>query len=497
MGQKKWFRRAAAVVVACATVASVTAATGSPGAVVSAADPVDAGGEFHPLTPARILDTRPAEGKYDVAPLGKKPTGVGNVTTAEFSFDPLGRGGLPENADEVLAVVMTVTVTEPTHNGYLAAYPTGFEFGGDDISALLTFDAGANVPNLAVIGVGEDGTITFNANTVSAGAYHLVVDVFGWISTSAHDTAGSRLELVDPGRIMDTRGVGPGVESGCNPNPRSLGQSMAAQDSLALPIRGADAVCPAQTDIVPDDPMITAVLVNLALVNNNPTSEHTYVTATPEDVSANPDKTANSLAVPGGIHANMAVVPIGPDGDIHLYNNAGELDLVVDVLGYFKEGALSTTNRGRVVPLEAPFRAFDTREDAFGDAPLGHGSKEQWSFENFAQSVTLNPDSAEPTVGPPQQGLIGGLFAIDLQKLYPTDQGVSSYLQMYPGGLPERPLSANLNFFPGEIVPNTSLIKYGNSDDLTDQHVVEAFNAYGSVDYVLDVYAIVLDDVPG
>jgi hypothetical protein len=494
MSQNKWFRQAAVVAVACAMVASVVASASSTGAVVSAAGPVDAGGEFHPLTPTRILDTRPEEGKYDVAPLGPKPSGVGNATTAEFKFDPLGRGGLPTDPADVLAVVMTVTVTQPTQSGYLSAYPTGFDFGGDDISALLTFEAGADVPNLAILGVGPDGTITFNANTEKAGSYHLVVDVFGWISTSAHDSGGGRLELVNPGRIMDTRAVGNGVESGCNPNPRAPGRSLAAADSVALQIRGAAAVCPAQPNIVPNDSRVTAVLVNLALVNNNPTSQPTYVTATPTSVQTNPDKTANSLAVAGGIHANMAVVPVGNDGKIHLFNNAGELDLVVDVLGYFIEDVdaeWAATNRGRVVPLEAPFRAFDTRETAFGDAPLPHGTKESWSFKQFAESVTLNPDAVQPEVAPEQLGLIGGLFAVDLKKTYPSDSdSVSSYLQMYPGGLKERPLSANVNFFPGEIVPNTSLIKYGTVG--ADAYVVDVYNAYGSIDYVLDVYAIVL-----
>ena len=56
------------------------------------------------------------------------------------------------------------------------------------------------------------------------------------------------------------------------------------------------------------------------------------------------------------------------------------MDLVVDVLGYFKSGGDASTNRGRVVPLEAPFRAFDTRLGEFGDAPLQHGSREAVEF---------------------------------------------------------------------------------------------------------------------
>jgi hypothetical protein len=50
--------------------------------------------------------------------------------------------------------------------------------------------------------------------------------------------------------------------------------------------------------------------------------------------------------------------------------------------------------------------------------------------------------------------------------------------------------SSNVNFFLGDVVANMSLIKYGSKDD--DDYVVKAYNAYGSVDYLLDVYLIVL-----
>ncbi|NND74662.1 MAG: hypothetical protein HKN44_06605 [Ilumatobacter sp.] len=455
------------------------------------ADTVDPGGEFHPLDPDRILDTRPEQGEYDVAPLGVKTAGKATATggtEGEFVFDPLGRGGLPTDAADVLAVVMTITITEPSHDGYLSVYPTGYEFGGgggEDISALLTFGKGDNVPNLAIVGLGDGGTMTFNSNMTEQGTYHVVVDVFGWISTSNYGVGGSRLELVDPGRILDTRSL---------PNPRGSGVSLQAGDTMVLPIRGVDAVSPAQPDIVPDDPAVTAVLVNIALVNQNPTSADTFVSITPRPLTPGSPRTANSLVKPGGIHANTTIIPVDPlTGNVAIYNNLGELDIVIDMLGYFKSGVPAATNRGRVVPLEAPFRSFDTRKPEFGDTPLGHGSSEQWSFKNFAASVTLNPGQTNEQKNPPQQGLIGDLFAVDLQKLYPTDGNQPSYLQLYPGGLATRPLSANINFFPGEVVPNMALVRYG-TNGAGDDYVIEAYNDYGSVDYVLDVYAIVLDD---
>jgi hypothetical protein len=247
---------------------------------------------------------------------------------------------------------------------------------------------------------------------------------------------------------------------------------------------------------VPNRASVTAVLVNLTLVNNRSDSAGTHVTATPTAITAaQGSKNPSSSNVPAGrIKANMTVVPVDPaTGKISLYNNSGNLDLVVDVLGYFEKGIYTGGNRGRVVPLEAPFRAFDTREPEFGNAPLQHGSEEEWSFDNFVKSVVLNPGAANESTGPAQQGLIGGLTAIDLQPLYPSHAGSdrSSFLKITPADAEESEVS-NVNFFLGDVVPNMSLIKYGTSGD--DPHVVKAYNHYGSIDYLLDVYAIVLDN---
>ena len=494
MNSKQWFRRTFGAALACASLVTFTAVSGPSAGVVSAQTPSDAGsgGEFHPLTPTRILDTRTgANSINDVAPKGPKAAGFGTgtrITDGEFSFNPLGRGGLPTNADDILAIVATVSVVQPTRSGFLAAYPKGFVFGGPDgngdVSSLITYSPGQAVPNLAIVGVGDDNSITFNLFMDGAGTANVVVDVFGFISTSQYNKAGSRLEIVTPGRILDTRK---------SPNPRP-GQSMGNNDSIALQIRGVTGVEPTVKNLVPNDKSITAVMVNLSLVNNKPGSKPTFITATPDPLG-NSKPTAISVAAAGIVKANMAIVPIGADGKIHLYNLQGDMDLVVDVLGYFKSDVDASTDRGRVVPLQAPFRAFDTRLAEFGDAPLQHAYSEEWSFENFAASVTLNPGAANEELGPKQQGFIGDLIAVGLQKLYPTDSDRSgSYLQLVDGGLTTRPLSANINFRLGEAVPNMSLVKYGTGQNGSDKHVIEVFNAYGSVDYILDVYAIVLDD---
>jgi hypothetical protein len=447
--------------------------------VVSAQATGDPGGEFHALTPTRILDTRPGLAINDVNPTGAKKLVLRPTTdkTAEFKFNPLGKGGLPGNAGDVLAIVANITVTQPTSDGYLAVYPSGFKFGGnsgnEQVSSLINFLPGADVPNLAIVGLGADGTITINGKGDPGATYHVIIDILGFISTSQYDVDGARLATVTPTRILDTRKSSP----------------ISGGNSIKLAVRGADSINTSAKDIVPNRASVSAVLVNLTLVNDGSGNRNTHVTATPNKISAAQGKTnpSNSNVAAGRIKANMTVVPIASDGSISLYNNSGKLDLVVDVLGYFETGGSASTNKGRVVPLEAPFRAFDTRESAFGDAPLGTRAGEDWSFDAFTKSVTLNPGASNETVAPKQQALIGDLVAVNLQHPNTGATSLSSFLRFTPGGSTPTETS-NINYYIGDVVPNMSLIKYGGNK------VVTAYNHYGNIDYLLDVYAIVLDD---
>ena len=484
----KWSKRVAGAALACTSIISSTSLSGPSAPVVSAVS-ADPGGEFHALSPARILDTRPETSVNDVQPLGAKPQVLSAVTTSagEFDFSPLGKGGLPTDPDAVLAIVANFTVTQPGSKGWVAVYPKGFEFGGADgsgaISSLVNFQAGQSVPNLGIVGLDGNGDLTINAQGANTN-YHLIIDVVGFISTSqyAGESVGARLEVIDPGRILDTRideaPIGP-------------------RQTRSLQVRGADTIAdgsgaPLRSDIVPNRATVTAALVNLTLVNVYSASRSTHVTASPDPIQQGAVNPSSSNVVVGKIKANMAVVPIGADGKIQLFNNSGDLHLVADVLGYFEMGIHAESNRGRIVPLDAPFRAFDTREPEFGNAPLRHGSEEDWSFEAFVNSVTLNPGTESEVGGPPQQGVIGSLVAVDLQPLYPSHSGPQfiSYLRVAPADRAAGE-GSNVNFSLGDVVANMSLIRFGTKAD--DSHVVTAYNHYGSIDYLLDVYAVVLD----
>ena len=99
-----------------------------------------AAGTFESLTPSRLLDTRGGLGGSVLAPGG----------TLSLLVD--GRGGVP--ASGVAAVVLNLTVTEPTGGGYVTVWGDGTT---RPTASNLNFAAGATVSNLVVAFVGATG----------------------------------------------------------------------------------------------------------------------------------------------------------------------------------------------------------------------------------------------------------------------------------------------------------------------------------------------------
>ncbi len=122
-------------------------------------------GGLTPLTPARILDTRSGNG-------ASGPVKAGQTVKLQVE----GRGGVP--ASGVAAVVLNVTVTQPTAAGYVTVWPDG---ATRPPTSALNFSPGETIPNLVIAPVGADGTVDLynGAN----GTIQLVADVSGWWSS--------------------------------------------------------------------------------------------------------------------------------------------------------------------------------------------------------------------------------------------------------------------------------------------------------------------------
>jgi hypothetical protein len=421
-----------------------------------------AGGEYHPLTPTRIYDTR--------APGINTTPGAIQTSSAGGSADVtiLGQGGVPNLPGSVLAVALSITVVSPTNEGYLQVYPTGSAAG---ISSVVNYAVGQTVPNMTILTLGSGGRITIKLVTPTPGAADVLIDVFGWFSTSDFDTTGARLIPVGPGRIFDSR------DPAFNPSVQPLG----AGELVRVPIRGADALNPTVSDIVPNSPNVVGVVLNVTGINDQQGSSNTFVSALPEDPSGQVT-TSNLNLTPGQVKANLVIVPVtNADGAIRLFNNAGRTHLAVDVVGYMLANQDPGTRLGRVVPLSSPFRAFDTRDANFGSVQLGPGQAEAWSFKQFAGSVTLDGQSVGNQIA-----LIGNITGTGLTRFVPN-QPVATYLTLYPEGA-TRPNSSNINVTEGVNIPNMAVVKLG-----TDQ-VIKAYNNAGYLHYLFDVSAVVLDN---
>ena len=217
--------------------------------------------------------------------------------------------------------------------------------------------------------------------------------------------------------------------------------------------------------------MGNASAVVLNLTGTDPTAE-TFVTAYPAGVARPPTSSLNLQR--GETRPNLVMVKIGDGGRITLYNHVGATQLVADVVGYYRSGVDPTTYAGRVLPLAAPFRAFDTRSDG---RRIGANQTDTWDFTPFVSSLT---------VGGAAVGNVSGLVV----NLTATDVSASSYLTAYPTDVP-KPLASNLNMVTGDVIPNLAVVP------LSAGSVPSRISAYyfsGFTHYLADVSAVILAD---
>jgi hypothetical protein len=160
-------------------------------------------------------------------------------------------------------------------------------------------------------------------------------------STPAHaDSSGGGgdfVPLANAGRLVDTRN-GTGISGTA---PLRDGQDKAFK---VLGVGGVPAAG------------VRAVLLDVAIVE--PTN-HTWFRLWADGTSM-PTGTSMVQSSPKENFSNTAVVPVGENGSVRVFNNTGTAHAVIDVQGYFTE---TTTNGGTggFIPITQT-RAFDTRE---------------------------------------------------------------------------------------------------------------------------------------
>ena len=409
--------------------------TDGEGDTATNASNADTGSDFTPFGPTRILDSRKDEG-FD-GPVGANDTASLKVVGAQ---DAAG-DTVP---DDVTAVVLNVTVTESTSNGYLTVY------GDDDVNGYeqdnpgtsnLNFHANQNVANLVTVPVGNNGLVDFY-NGATKGSTQVIADIAGYYTASA----ASSYVAITPTRILDTRkGVG------------AAKKQIPSDGSINVTVAGANGI--------PDD--ATAVAVNLTSVDS---TKNGLITAYPTGQSL--PGVSNLNYAGGSTVANMAIIPIGTDGQVTFDNTStGPVDLLADVAGYYTADS-TTAGASAYIPFPAPERIFDSR-----------------SSENIYPGPLATDKAYDLPLEDPSEPFTTAVFNATV--VSPTGNG---FLSLYPyaPSAPTKPSTSNLNYSAGEVIPNSVFVSPSSTEDTTNETYDAALylGGNGTAQVILDWFGL-------
>ena len=274
-----------------------------------------------------------------------------------------------------------------------------------------------------------DGILGGGSSTVLNGNYP-TIDLFRPagqfgppIRAAAPATASDFVGIV-PARLLDTRdGDGAPID---------------AASTLTLRVAGSGGV-PAGA---------VAAVLNVTAVN---ATVRSFVTVWPTGLNR---PNTSTLNVSGGdIVPNLVISKLGGSGQVDIYNNAGSVHCVVDVVGYFQ-----SEDASRFTSL-TPARILDTRDGTGAPAALGQAAKidvqvaGRGGVHKAADSVVMNVTVADPTA--------------------------AGFLTVWPTGA-EMPTASNLNFVAGQTVPNLVIAKLGSGK-------VSIYNSAGATQVIADV----------
>lgn len=162
------------------------------------------GSTFQPLTPARILDTRPGVNAGScVGTCQTIPSG------GALTVNVAGQGGVPVKGANAVAV--NVTVVNGPNYGFLTLWPTD---AARPNAAQLNYAPGQTVANSAIVKMAADGTVSIYA---LAGPVDILMDVHGYYTqpvpttTYAYNGDGLRMSKTVAGTTTSFTWTGGGA----------------------------------------------------------------------------------------------------------------------------------------------------------------------------------------------------------------------------------------------------------------------------------------------
>jgi hypothetical protein len=253
--------------------------------------PDTSGATYHPMTPARVLDTRSANGWS-----GKL------FANTPVTFSVAGRGGVPLNAS---AVTGNVTVANSSAGWAVYLGPAAIVSPTTSTINFNTAEVKGNSLTVALSGSGGLSA-TYIGNT--GNTTDLVFDVTGYYTP---DGTGSRFVAITPARLLDTR-LGNGWTG-----------RIFANSPATFGVRGRGGV--------PTD--ATGVTGNVTVVNQ---TSSWAVFLGPDPTPAPTTSTINFNK--GDVKGNGLTVALSSGGNLsatYISNSGNTTDLVFDATGYF------------------------------------------------------------------------------------------------------------------------------------------------------------------
>jgi len=348
---------------------------------------------FTAVTPARVQQ------RVSVGPNGSLDVQVAG-----------GASPVPAGATAVTLNLTGVSATAPT---YLQVFPAPASGNAKPLVSNLNLAGGQTAAVAVQVSVPTTGAKAgFVRIYNKAGTVGVIVDVDGYFT--ADTTHAGFVPLSQPTRVLDQTIAGPGSHD---------------VTLTGVPGRPANAV---------------AVVLNLTAAG--PTAG-TYESVVPTPLVGTPAVSNLNLAA-GQTRANLVTVPIGTSGQITVFNSAGSVRTIADVVGFY------TSDPGHLgyYPL-APTRVLDTRSGtntANGStAPIGPGR-----FIDLPVVGTTTTQAGTIAVPAGAQVAVLSVTAVN-----PT---ASTYLTVYATGL-TTPLASNINAAKGTVVPNLVLTALGTA----------------------------------
>jgi hypothetical protein len=285
-------------------VASVVSLSTPAFATTGTAPLMNAAGQFVPLTPVKVLDTRSGLGA---------PTGPVAANTA-ISVQLGGVGGVP--ASGVSAVVLNVSAISPTTNGWIDDYPSDMPDPG---RAAEDFQTGQNVNGTDTIELSATGAVSFFNH--STGTVQLTASVRGYYIDATPQSAGETYVGLPWTTLVDTR-TGTGI-------PGGVIAPLGANANLSFNVTGLGGV--------PTSGVGAAALVIAAIGGTQTGYLQDYTTGTPANVPSVVSYTAGQK-----LRLTDYVVP-SSGGQVSITNvSSGTVDVQVLLRGYYASPTVSS-----------------------------------------------------------------------------------------------------------------------------------------------------------